>query len=221
MQERTMTAGLEPERGTVGVAASTPTRRLGRAERREQIVLAATRAFARSGFAATGLDDIAAEAGISRVILYRHFDTKADLYRAVLERVCSRLLEACGARDFTASTIPALVAVAGEDPDGFRLLFHHAAREPEFQAEMSQFRTAMTSTARSELADLVPDHAWGQWAAQLTATMAIEAIIAWLDAGRPDPDQAADRIRQALDAIILAAQPCRPPPKRARRAATP
>jgi AcrR family transcriptional regulator len=51
-----------------------PVRRLRRAERREQILAAATRAFARAGFAATSLDDIAAAAGISRAILYRHFD---------------------------------------------------------------------------------------------------------------------------------------------------
>ncbi len=48
-----------------------PGRRLPRAQRREQILTAATEAFARSGFAATSLEDIAAEAGITRVILYR------------------------------------------------------------------------------------------------------------------------------------------------------
>ena len=61
-----------------------PGRRLPRAQRREQILTAATEAFARSGFAATSLEDIAAEADITRVILYRHFDSKADLYRMVL-----------------------------------------------------------------------------------------------------------------------------------------
>jgi hypothetical protein len=30
--------------------------------------------------------------------------------------------------------------------------------------------------------------------------------MAWLDAGRPDPDQAADRIREALAGVISAAQ---------------
>src|ERR687892_920956 len=69
-------------------------RRLPRAERRDQILAAATRAFARAGFAATSLDDIAAEAGISRVILYRHFESKTDLYRAVLDRVRARLTAA-------------------------------------------------------------------------------------------------------------------------------
>jgi hypothetical protein len=45
-----------------------------------------------------------------------------------------------------------------------------------------------------------------QWAAQLAPVVAIEAVMAWLDAGRPDPDQAADRIRQALAGVITAAQ---------------
>jgi len=44
-----------------------------------------------AGFTATGLDDIAAEAGITRVILYRHFDSKTELYQAVLDRMCGRL----------------------------------------------------------------------------------------------------------------------------------
>jgi AcrR family transcriptional regulator len=68
-----------------------PVRRLPRAQRREQILAAATEAFARSGFAATGLDDIATEAGVTRVILYRHFDSKTELYQAVLDRMCARL----------------------------------------------------------------------------------------------------------------------------------
>src|SRR5258708_9049683 len=68
-----------------------PSRRMPRVQRREQILTAATEAFARSGFAATSLDDIAAEAGITRVVLYRHFASEPDLYQAVLDRMCARL----------------------------------------------------------------------------------------------------------------------------------
>src|SRR5262249_15570698 len=71
-------------------------RGLRRAERREQILAAATGAFARAGFTTTSLDDIAAEAGITRVILYRHFDSKADMYRSVLDRACTRLADMVG-----------------------------------------------------------------------------------------------------------------------------
>ena len=80
------------------------TRRLPRTERREQIIAAATRAFAGAGFAATNLDDIAAEAGVSRAILYRHFDSKTDLYQAVLDSACGRLIASVGADEFTEAT---------------------------------------------------------------------------------------------------------------------
>jgi AcrR family transcriptional regulator len=187
-------------------AAPTGVRRLRRAERRQQLLAAATQAFARAGFAATSLDDIAEAAGISRVLLYRHFESKTDLYRAVLDRAIGRLTAAVGTRDFTYASIDALLAAAAEDPDGFRLLFHHAAREPEFRQQMDRFRKGMITTARRELAKVIGDRAWAQWAAQLAPVVAIEAVMAWLDAGQPDPDQAADRIRQALAGVIIAAQ---------------
>jgi AcrR family transcriptional regulator len=180
--------------------------RLGRAARREQIVAAATTAFARSGFAGTSLDDVAREARISRVIVYRHFESKADLYRAILDRVCTRLLAACGDGGFTDDTITALVAVAAEDPDGFRLMFQYSAREPEFAADTKGLRAEMTAVARAELGDRVSDPAWAAWAAQLCPTIAIEAIIAWLDSGRPDPDEAGARIRHAIAGVIDAAR---------------
>src|SRR5215468_10299016 len=110
-----------PDRGAAVPAG--PVRRLRRAERREQILSAATRAFARAGFAATSLEDVAAEAGITRVILYRHFESKAHLYRAVLDRACARLAEAVGTGDYDDEAIPALVRAAAADPGGFLLLF--------------------------------------------------------------------------------------------------
>jgi AcrR family transcriptional regulator len=183
-----------------------PAVRLRRAERREQILTAATRAFARAGFAATSLDDIAAEAGISRVILYRHFESKTDLYRAVLDRACARLVAVVGAGDYTPESVDALVGAAVADPDGFRLLFQHAAREPEFRQQMDAFRAGMAAVAYRQLAQVISDASWARWAAQLTATLAVEAILVWLDVGQPDRGQAADRIRQVLASVVQVAQ---------------
>src|SRR5260221_9389169 len=190
-----------------GEAEAGPVRRLRRAERREQILAAATRAFARAGFAATSLDDVAAEAGISRVILYRHFDSKADMYRAVLDRACTRLAETVGTDDFTEDAIPALVRAAAADPGAFRLLFRHAAREPEFRELADNLTAASAEVAQRNLAGQIPGGPWLDWAARLIPAVTIEAVIAWLDAGQPDPRQAADRIAQAAHAVIQAAQP--------------
>jgi len=187
-------------------AAAGPGQRLRRAARREQILAAATRAFARGGFAATNLDDVAAEAGISRVILYRHFESKTDLYRAVLERAVARLIAAVGAGGYTPESVDALIGAAAADPAGFRLLFQHAAREPEFQQQMEAFQASMTAVAYRQLAEIIPDPSWARWAAQLAPTVGVEAIIAWLDVGQPDREEAAGRILQALAGLILAAQ---------------
>ncbi|MBQ0904100.1 TetR/AcrR family transcriptional regulator [Micromonospora sp. U21] len=184
-----------------------PARRLPRAQRRDQILAAATEAFARSGFAATSLDDIAAEAGITRVILYRHFDSKTDMYQAVLDRMCARLdanvEEPVGG--FTDASVDGLLAAAIESPAGFRLLFQHALREPEFKERIEKFRADITAAAYLQIAAVVPDRALARWAAQLAPVVAIEAIIAWLDAGQPDPAKAAARIRQAVMGVIGAA----------------
>jgi AcrR family transcriptional regulator len=190
----------------VTVARAGPTRRLPRAQRREQILNAATRAFARAGFANTGLDVVAAEAGVTPVILYRHFASKADLYREVLNNGYSRLRQATGPDEFDDGSIPALIRAAAADPDAFRLLFRYAAREPEFRDVIETLNESGTEITRRHLADIGDDR-WRSWAAHLLPTLTTDAVIAWLDAGQPDPDRAALRIRQIVDAVIRAAEP--------------
>jgi AcrR family transcriptional regulator len=184
---------------------STTTTRLRRGERREQILDAATSAFARTGYAATSLEDIAIEAGVTRAILYRHFESKADLYRSVLDRAKQRLDAATGAPEFTDASIDALLAAAADDPAAFRLLFHHAAKEPAFKEEMDRLRDEAFAMTHRQLARVIPDRRWARWAAQLVPVVAIEAVTAWLDAGQPDREQAAERIRRAIYAVIRAA----------------
>jgi AcrR family transcriptional regulator len=185
-----------------------PSRRqlLPRAQRREQILIAATHAFARAGFTSTSLDDVAAEAGVDRVILYRHFASKAELYRAVLRRTGDRLAAATGAPGFSASSVADLLSAAADDPDGFRLLFHYAARESEFRQDIDELRRGMVAVTRRAMAGRIADPAWSRWASNLLPTMAVEAVIAWLDAGQPDRATAAQRIGAAFRGVIEAAR---------------
>nr|WP_263657452.1 hypothetical protein [Nonomuraea gerenzanensis]SBO92642.1 Transcriptional regulator, TetR family [Nonomuraea gerenzanensis] len=110
-------------------------------------------------------------------MLYRHFDSKADLYRAVLDRACVRLAEATGADDFGEDAIPALL------------------------------RAASREVGRRNLARVIPEGPWLGWAANLIPGFTLEAVIAWLNAGQPDPDQAAERISQAVHGVMAAAHP--------------
>ena len=60
-------------------------RRLSSGERRRQLIRDAVGLFSRHGFSGTRTKDIASACGISEAILFRHFATKEDLYRAILD----------------------------------------------------------------------------------------------------------------------------------------
>ncbi|MCX7319883.1 MAG: TetR/AcrR family transcriptional regulator [Hyphomicrobiales bacterium] len=54
------------------------------AERIAQLLMIAKTTFGEKGFAATTMDDIAGAAGMSKKTLYKLFDSKSDLFRAML-----------------------------------------------------------------------------------------------------------------------------------------
>lgn len=61
------------------------TKRLSAEERRASIITVAKRLFATAGFHGVSIDEIVNEVGVSPAILYRHFESKEELYQAVLQ----------------------------------------------------------------------------------------------------------------------------------------
>ena len=166
---------------------------LDRETRRESILLAAATAFARRGFAATSMDDVAAEAGITRLILYRHFDSKEALYTAVLERVRDRFTEefAAGTEELRSrNAIHALLVVARENPQAVVLLWRHAAREPRFAAYAEAFRDRTVEFARELLrVGGLSGRLREQWAAETLVSFVFDALLHWLEEGSPGRDE--------------------------------
>ena len=68
-------------------------RRLTAEERRAGILDAALAVFSARGYHASSIDDIAREAGISKALIYEHFDSKQGLYADLLERNATELFE--------------------------------------------------------------------------------------------------------------------------------
>jgi len=60
-------------------------KRLSAEERRASIIKVAKRLFAHTGFHGVSIDEIVKEVGVSPAILYRHFESKDELYAAVLQ----------------------------------------------------------------------------------------------------------------------------------------
>ncbi|MFL6145656.1 MAG: TetR/AcrR family transcriptional regulator [Labedaea sp.] len=103
--------------------------RAHRLERREQFVDAAVRAVEKHG-PAVAVAQIAAEAGVAKPRLYRHFDDKADLLDAVRDRVSTilwqRLTAALDPDDAPAHLVrhglDAFLGVVDDYPNTFRLM---------------------------------------------------------------------------------------------------
>lgn len=108
-------------------------------DRHRQLLRSAIDCVARNGFGGTKTKDIAAAAGVSEAILFRHFATKEDLYHAILDmkegqpaaKGAKRLLqqlEECAARRDDAGVFGAIArAVFGsfrEDPAFHRLMLY-------------------------------------------------------------------------------------------------
>src|SRR3954468_24459288 len=77
--------------GTGGAAARAPKREQLPPDKRAELLDAADRVVQRDGSAAS-MNVIAAEAGITKPILYRHFGDKGGLYRALADRHIEQLL---------------------------------------------------------------------------------------------------------------------------------
>ncbi|ATG52474.1 TetR family transcriptional regulator [Brachybacterium vulturis] len=73
---------------------STPsTARMPRAQRRAQLLELAIRVFTEKGFQSTSMDDIAAAAGVTKPVLYQHFDSKEKLYVEVLDVIATSMID--------------------------------------------------------------------------------------------------------------------------------
>lgn len=118
--------------------------RLTATERRQAIVEAAIRLFSEKGFHGVTTRELAQAVGVSEPVLYQHYQTKRELYAAIIEQkssqIESKLGAACGAiANLQADDREILMSVARniarwheEDPALSRLLLYSALEGQEF-----------------------------------------------------------------------------------------
>jgi AcrR family transcriptional regulator len=106
------------------------------AVRRSQLLDVAMERFAASGYHDTSMEDIAEAAGVTKPVLYQHFESKHELFLELLDVVGRQLLEEVVSRA-VAETDPYQRVLAGfrayfqfvcDQPDAFRLVFGGGAR---------------------------------------------------------------------------------------------
>jgi len=140
-------------------------RRLPAVERRGLIETAAARLFAQRGYAATTVEDIVAEAGVSKPMLYRHFESKKELQMKLLEH-CRDELAAAPLDSFLQGKgelkqrLPAMIdawfAHVEHHPDTSRILFQDATGDPDIQALQCELRRRQRAADIALLREFAP-----------------------------------------------------------------
>ena len=139
--------------------AQTPRRRLPPAERRQTLVEAASELFAERGYDRVTLDEVAARAGVTKVIVYRHFGSKKALYLSLLathrDELLSTLAESMAVTLPLAERVPAVAdawfSYVEAHPFAWAMLFRDTTGDPGIR----EFHEAMLQTARSAISVLL------------------------------------------------------------------
>ncbi|MGH9272874.1 MAG: TetR/AcrR family transcriptional regulator [Ilumatobacteraceae bacterium] len=192
--------------------------RLPRAARRAQLIESAAGTFLRRGFEATSMDDVARDAGVSRLILYRIFSSKDELYRAILQSVIDHL--GLAAEPYPVDAMRAtgaarvLLPVARAHADAFRLLWRRALNEPQFADLALGVQEIFVFYARGIVSHYITDDDVRlEWAARTASAHLVEALCTWLDLGDPERDEeAAELMVAGLRALTMAWSSEVPPP---------
>ncbi|MFG2139072.1 TetR/AcrR family transcriptional regulator [Streptomyces sp. NPDC048650] len=139
--------------------------RAARAEARTRIEDAAARLFAERGYAGTTIGEIAAEAGLSKPMLYRHFDSKQELHLALLERhrdelaaaPIRELLDGEGDVDTRiAAMYDAWFGYVQSHPYTWRMMFRDTTGDPDVQAFHRDIQRRQRETDMALLRTHVP-----------------------------------------------------------------
>lgn len=134
--------------------------RLSANARREQLLEVALTAFARAGYHETSMNDVADAAGVTKPVLYQHFESKRELYQALLDDVGERLVATItkatagleSGREQTERGFRAYFRWVADHPEAFVLLFGGASRQDvEFAAAVRRF----TAEAAQAIAPLI------------------------------------------------------------------
>src|ERR1700683_4054549 len=124
---------------------------------REQLILdVAGGVFARDGYHAASMDEIAARADVSKPMVYAYFDSKERLYLAYIERTGRELLDRLvrstrpedAPLDRLRARITEFLAFVDEHGDGWRVLFAEAASSRPLADEVADLRARIVAAVR-------------------------------------------------------------------------
>jgi len=133
-------------------------RRISGGERRESILALTSRAFAERGYDGVRTAELAKSAGVSEALIYQHFRTKAELYRAAVDRSADiledRVSSATGssgsAEERLERAVNAFLEFVSDASNAWRVLALHVS-----DPDLADYQRSLRARATGALAGLL------------------------------------------------------------------
>ncbi len=194
-------------------------------DRRAQLLDAADRVVMRDG-PDVSMNAIAAEAGITKPVLYRHFGDKGGLFRALAERHTDDLLDRLrhalvtrgNRRERTSSTLDAYLSAIEARPQVYRFLMQRASvEEPDVRGEVASFLRRLSGELaagiRIDLGLDEDDPRALVWAHGIVG-MAQNAGEWWLEHGDVPRTEVVEQLTELLWGVLASSAPRHAAPAR-------
>jgi AcrR family transcriptional regulator len=170
-------------------------------ERRQQLLDIGRRLFAERGFEGTSIEEIAAQAGVSKPVVYEHFGGKEGLYAVVVDREVERLttmttmlFEGGHSRPKFEAAAVKLLRYIEDNADGFRIL----VRDSSPASGGGTYGTLLSDIAGQVeyiMADFLKSRGRDPRLAPMYSQMLVGMVAFtgqwWLDARKPKLEQVA------------------------------
>ena len=185
------------------------------ADRRRQILAAAVKVFAKKGFHASRVGDVAEEAGIAYGLVYHYFQSKEDLLETIFRTTWTEML--ARVREVEAAGVPASEAVRQvtalllrtwrRDPDLVRVLVREVTRNQHVQQEIEEITEAMETLEGIIRRGQESGEFRGELDPKLAAAVfygALEEILSgWVLGQLPDRDEDIARAERNVVSVLI------------------
>lgn len=185
---------------------------MSKAERREELLLAARSVFAERGYHEAKVGEIAAAANVAKGTVYLYFPDKRSIFVELIDNLFVRLSAAILRVDTEGDVtqqikhnIRAILSVLVDDSDTMKMLFAHAtAVDPAFSAKIESFYDGLKQLLTESLRDGQELGIVAEGDARLFATFTLGALkeILWEGTQRPGARRSREEIVAALYELL-------------------
>jgi TetR/AcrR family transcriptional regulator, fatty acid metabolism regulator protein len=183
-------------------------------EKRRRILEAAVRAFARKGYHACRVGEIASEAGVAYGLVYHYFTSKDEILETIFRDTWTQMLtaieaveeEGVPAADQLRKVAAIVLRTWKRDPDLVRVLVREVTRSPHIQREVEEIEQAYAALQRI----VERGQKGGEFRTDVDARLAAlivygaleELLTSWVMGQLDDSDEEVDRAERAVVALV-------------------